>query len=268
LKIKLASGRFISDLDKNGYFCVIGKTLYQTFYDQGLFQPIGKQIQLGDTIFTIVGVAQDWPGSAFFNNDINNSVLIPISTAYLLSKNANISDIVMRLMAHSDIDQIQDQITSYINQNVPGQKIFFRSAKELLKSLSAQQQTFTVLLGLIGSISLIVGGIGVMNVMLVSVLERRREIGIRLAVGAKRADIQSLFLIEAVSLTVAGGILGVICGVIASYIIAKIADWGFTLFVLPPLVGFIVSVLVGIVAGVYPAYQAARLDPIQTLRAE
>jgi putative ABC transport system permease protein len=129
-----------------------------------------------------------------------------------------------------------------------------------------QSVILSVFLGLIGGVSLIVGGIGVMNIMLVSVRERRREIGIRMAVGAKRYDIGALFLIEAVMLSVIGGLLGVMMGILITYVLAVIWHWSFTLSLWPPLAGFSVSVLVGIFFGFYPAYQAARLDPIEALR--
>lgn len=112
--------------------------------------------------------------------------------------------------------------------------------------MTSQKQTLTLLLALIGSISLLVGGIGVMNIMLVSVVERRREIGIRKAVGARRRDIQVLFLVEAVALALFGGLLGVIAGVFTSLIIAVFTAWDFQLFLMPPLVGFLVSVAIGV----------------------
>jgi len=145
---------------------------------------------------------------------------------------------------------------------------FFRSAKELIKSMEAQHKIFTLLLGLIGSISLLVGGIGVMNIMLVSVLERRREIGVRLALGALRKEIQWMFLSEAILLSLSGGFLGIIIGIFASYVIAAFVNWHFTIFLLPPFIGFTVSVFVGIFFGFYPAYKASQLNPIQTLRME
>lgn len=269
LKIQLADGRFISYLDNYRYFCVVGQDLYQKLRNHGMLQnPIGQQIRLGKSLFTIIGIAQEWPQSAYFNSDINNSIIIPLSTSQILEKNVQISDVILQIQQHADIDQVQNDITSYINSVVPGLNVFFRSAKELLKSLGAQQHIFTLLLGVIGGISLLVGGIGVMNIMLVSVLERRREIGVRLAVGAKRKDIMNLFVIEAITLSLLGGVGGVIFGILISLVIAYFAGWGLGVFFLPPLIGFVVSVMVGIIAGVYPAYKAAQLDPIETLRVE
>lgn len=115
---------------------------------------------------------------------------------------------------------------------------------------------------------MIVGGIGVMNIMLVSIVERRREIGIRLAVGARRADIRSLFLIEAIMLSLVGGVSGVFIGMVIAFIIALFWHWEFILFFWPPIIGFTVSVAIGIFFGFYPAYKASQLDPIDALRSE
>ncbi len=266
IKINMLQGRFISDLDGYSTYCVIGRQLYQQLQFNN---PIGKQIKLGKTFFTIVGVADDWQANSFFDQDINHSIIIPIKTAGLLNKYARINNIVMRLTENAAINQVEAAITQYlIGDNNSAQKIFFRSAQELINSMTSQQKIFTWLLGLIGSVSLLVGGIGVMNIMLVSVLERRREIGIRLALGARRRDIQHLFLSEAIVLSVAGGLIGIILGIFISFIIAQFAHWQFAIFLLPIMAGFTISALTGIFFGYYPALQAARLDPIETLRIE
>jgi len=142
------------------------------------------------------------------------------------------------------------------------------SQQDILNAASSTTGIFTTLLSGVAAISLLVGGIGVMNIMLVSVVERKREIGIRLAVGARRSDIRFLFLIEAVMLSLVGGISGVILGVIIAYIIALCWHWEFIFFFWPPVIGFSVSVAIGIFFGFYPAYQASQLDPIDALRSE
>lgn len=266
--IKMKMGRFISDLDTYADYCVLGSKVYQNLNIPSFLNPLGTQIKLGSAVFTIVGIAAEWPENAFFNQDINNSIIIPIETAHLLSKYSSIDNMVIRLQENIDIDQIKNSITKYFSAVAPTKKIFFHSAKEIIKSVTEQRKIFTLLLGLIGSISLLVGGIGVMNIMLVSVLERRREIGIRLALGAKRTDIQWMFLGESILLSVFGGLLGIIIGVATSFIIATIAHWRFQIFIWPPLVGFTVSLFVGVFFGFYPARQASLLDPIQTLRAD
>ncbi len=134
--------------------------------------------------------------------------------------------------------------------------------------MQKQQTTFTVLLGVIGGISLLVGGIGVMNIMLVSVVERHREIGIRRAVGARQSDIKWLFLTESIMLSLFGGVVGVIIGILSSLLIAYIFQWQFFFFATPAIIGFAVSVFVGIFFGYYPAHRASKLDPILLLRSE
>lgn len=266
--IKLKSGRFISTLDKYAFYCVIGADIYQAMKQISFIEPLGQQLQIGKNIFVIVGVADTWPENSFVYANINNAILIPLLATTVLSSYATINNILLRLTEKADISSVQDQIKSYLKRHVSEHQVYFRSAKELIIKMEKQSNILTVFLGLIGGISLFVGGIGVMNIMLVSVMERRREIGIRLAVGAKRRDIAALFLIESIMLSLVGGSLGVILGITIAYFIAWFWDWTFNLFWLPPFVGFSVSTGVGIFFGFYPAYLASKLDPIDALRAE
>lgn len=266
--IELQTGRFVSTLDQHALFCVIGSKIADEIKKQTLITPIGQQIQIGQTIFTIIGIAKPWPENSFVYANIDSSIMVPILTSTDLSKYANITNMIIRLKPGADIENIQQHITRYIKQQAANKRLFFRSAKELIARMGKQSQIFTVFLGLIGSISLLVGGIGVMNIMLVSVVERRREIGIRLAVGATRADIQMLFLTEAILLSLIGGTLGVVIGMLIAYIMAIIWHWEFTLFLLPPMIGFTVSVATGVFFGFYPAYKAAKMDPIHALRSD
>lgn len=268
VRIEIARGRFISALDKYGLFCVIGQSIYNEIKKITFSDPIGQQIQIGKTIFTIVGIANPWPENGFVYANIDNAVMVPILTSTALSKHSTINNIILRLTPGADIEGVKNHLQNYINQEIGSKQLFFRSAKELIAKMTKQSEILTIFLGLIGSVSLIVGGIGVMNIMLVSVVERRREIGIRLAVGAKRSDIRSLFLIEAVMLSLVGGSLGVTIGILIAYIIALFSHWQFMLFLLPPLIGFAVSVATGIFFGFYPAYRASQLDPIEALRSE
>jgi putative ABC transport system permease protein len=268
VRIQLQQGRFISFLDKYEFYCVIGHDIYNAMKDISFKEPLGQQLQIGKNIFVIVGVADPWPENGFIYTSIDNAIMVPILTSLVLSKYAAISNIIMRLTPHADIPKVEEQITSAVNQIISGKQVNYRSAKELISKMKKQSDILTVFLGLIGSISLFVGGIGVMNIMLVSVIERKREIGIRLAIGARRSDIRLLFLIEAIVLSLIGGTLGVVIGILIAYIISAIWHWQFTLFLLPPLVGFSVSVAVGIFFGFYPAYLASKLDPIEALRSE
>lgn len=268
VQIKLQSGRFVSTLDKYESYCVIGRDIYETMKKISFKEPLGQPLQIGKNIFVIVGVADTWPENSFVYANIDHSVMVPIMASTAISKYATISNIIMRLSSNADIPKVEENVTSYINTFLSGKQLSFRSAKELIAKMRKQSDILTVFLGLIGSISLMVGGIGVMNIMLVSVMERRREIGIRLAVGAKRRDIGALFLIESVMLSLVGGVLGVLIGIMIAFIIAKWWHWQFTFFLWPPLAGFSVSVAVGIFFGFYPAYLASKLDPITALRSE
>ena len=267
-KIHMAQGRFISHLDHHNFYGVIGHDIAMALHKQGIENPVGQQIRVGSELLTIVGIMKPWPENSFFNEDVNESVMVPISLIAALSKYARINNMIFELTSDADIDASEESIRQYIRLLVPDQKLFFRSAKQIIESMSHQRRILSMLLGLIGSISLLVGGIGVMNIMLVSVVERRREIGIRMAVGAPPWDIQCLFLMESVVLTLFGGLLGVFTGILIAYIISFFAHWHFTLFWLPPLVGFFVSVAIGIFFGYYPAKQAAQCDPIACLRTD
>jgi putative ABC transport system permease protein len=268
LKLKVSQGRFISDLDQKESYCVLGYSLYKKLVAMGMFEVLGQHILLGDHFFTVIGVLQKTPENMFFLVDVNNSIVVPAFAALSLNNYVTLNNIVFKLKADQDITQIKNSITEVFSDYFPQKKTFFRSPQEIINSMKKQNETFTLLLGFIGSIALIVGGIGVMNIMLVSVVERRREIGVRMAVGAKRRDIQLMFLTEAVVLTLFGGLMGVITGELVALMVAFISRGTFHLYILPLVVGFFVSALVGIFFGFYPARKASLLDPIETLRSE
>lgn len=268
IKIKLARGRFVSFVESFEHFCVIGDGLARQLKEVTLDDPIGKQLRIGQTLYTIVGVAAPWKENGFFNEDINQAVIIPIGGMAMVSKENKINNAVLLLKPDSPIDEVIAEIRQILSSQAPKLAIYSRSAKQIIASMENQGQIFTLLLAVIGSISLLVGGIGVMNVMLVSVSERKKEIGIRKAVGAKNGEIQALFLVESVMLSLLGGILGVSLGLIFTRIMAYFSHWTFTFFFLPPLAGFAVSVATGIFFGFYPARRASKLEPMASLRTE
>lgn len=268
LQLKLHKGRFVSFLDKREFFCVLGNQLYHSIQAQTSFEPVGQQLQIGDHLFTIIGVLEAWPDNGFIYASIDNAVLVPLLASLSLSQYVHLDNLVLQLSPMANIVQVEQQLRHYINQAVADKQLYFRSAKQLITSMKKQSETLTVLLSLIGGISLLVGGIGVMNIMLISVIERKREIGIRLAVGAVAQDIRVLFLVEAVLLSICGGILGVLLGEIISYSVSWYWQWHFELFLLPLLIGFGVSFLAGVSFGYYPAYKASKLNPIEALRSD
>lgn len=267
IHIKLARGHFVSFVDSFEHYCVIGHALAEELKALSMDSPVGKQLLIGKSLYTIIGVAAPWKENAFFNEDINHAIMVPISSMPLLNKDIKINNAVMLLKPDENIDKVISQIKEIIDRQTPDLNIFVRSAKQIIAGMESQGKIFTMLLAVIGSISLLVGGIGVMNVMLVSVSERKKEIGIRKAIGAKNRDIQALFLMESVILSLLGGVCGVLLGLIFTWIIAFFNQWSYTIYLLPPLAGFAVSVATGVFFGFYPARRASLLEPMASLRA-
>ncbi|PJD96636.1 MAG: ABC transporter permease [Legionella sp.] len=266
--VKLTSGAFVSSLQSFEHDCVIGYGVAQQIKAWTLDDPLGKQLRIGQALYTIIGVALPWKENGFFNEDLNQAVILPLGGIRLISKDAQINNAVVLLKPDSPIDRVIEDIKETIHTLNPKLNVFPRSAKQIIASMESQGRIFTLLLAVIGGISLLVGGIGVMNVMLVSVSERKKEIGIRKAVGAKNKDIQTLFLVESVLLSLLGGVLGVVLGLLFTRIVAYFSDWTFTVYWLPPIAGFFVSAATGIFFGFYPARRAAQLEPIICLRSE
>jgi len=268
-KIKIKKGRFISDLDKYSYFCVLGGEMAAKLVGSGMQgELIGKRIRAGNHIFTIIGILEYTSFGGMRPWGINEGMMIPITTAKRFIEGGEIGNIMARMTEGAHHLKAQDEILTYFKKYLGDINMIVHSAEELIERMEKQMKLFTLLLGSVGSISLIVGGVGVMNVMLVSVTERRKEIGIRRALGAKRGDIQSQFLIESIILSMVGGIFGIMLGVSASYIISYFSKWQFLISYLAIVLGFGVSSAVGIFFGFYPARQASRLDPITALRSE
>lgn len=268
LKVQLAAGHFVSSVDHYEHFCVIGQDIAQQMKAISLKDPLGQPLRIGRVIYTVIGIAKPWAENYFFNENINQSVIIPLGGLALVTKETHISHAVALLAPAAPIEQTLAQVQKIVQAYAPALSLFSRSAKQLIQSMEGQAQIFHLLLGVIGCISLIVGGIGIMNIMLVSVNERKREIGIRKAIGASQKDIQLLFLIEAALLTLTGGSLGVLIGLILSYAIAYAYAWPFHIYFLPIFAGFVISLLSGLFFGWYPAKRAAQLEPITCLRQE
>ncbi len=258
MHLTLKTGRFISLLDQLNPFCVIGHDLLPNAKQQ--------QININNTLYTIIGTLTSWPQNNVIYADIDHAMIIPIQSAQFINHHADINNVVMLLSANSDPMMIEEKLTHYFQQHFPTQSISFRSSQLLIDKIRKQNDILTVFLGLIGSISLLVGGIGVMNIMLIAVHERRQEIGIRRAIGATTIDIAALFLAEAVMLSCTGGITGAILGIIAAFIVAMIQHWDFILLWWPILMSVSISIAISLFFSAYPAYKAARLDPIVALR--
>ena len=269
-KLVIERGRFVSELDVRRNFCVVGSQVAERMRRVGATRIIGEVLVAEGRLFTVVGVLRPATDSYSlpFSVEANTSIFVPITTAERFGPQAEIGLVIARAGPDVHHEAAARDIESWFRGRSPKLRIEVESAKQLIEQMESQMQLMTLLLAAIGSVSLIVGGIGVMNIMLVSVAERRREIGIRRALGARRRDIQNQFLIECVLLSLAGGVLGVAVGVASTWIICEMTQWSF--FISEPAVasGIAAASVVGVLFGFQPAYQAARLDPIEALEAE
>jgi putative ABC transport system permease protein len=233
---------------------------------------IGQQVKIGGVPFAVVGILQEKGGSGF--QDPDDQILIPVTT---MQKHFSGSDAVRTIAVSATsadgIEDAKDAITTLLRSEhelgvAEDDDFQILDQAQLLETASAVSGTLTIMLAGIASISLIVGGIGIMNIMLVSVRERTREIGIRKSIGARNRDILSQFLVESVTLSLVGGLVGVVCGLLATFAISSLASWDVSVqpSTIAIAVGF--SVAIGVIFGVWPARQAARLDPIAALRYE
>jgi putative ABC transport system permease protein len=272
-------GEFIAQEHVNGRsrVAVIGDTVAEELFDEDEY-PIGQTIKLNDVPFKVIGVLEEKGGGGFGDED--NVVMIPISTAQTRLFDAGsvrgdliISVIFIQVGTQDKMDAVADRITEVLRER---HRISFRddddftvvNQADLIQVFGQFTAVFTTVLGAIAGISLLVGGIGIMNIMLVSVTERTREIGIRKAVGAKRRDILLQFLIEAMVLSMLGGFVGILLGYGASMALAGLVDLQTVVTMGAILLATSFSAAVGLFFGIYPATRAARLNPIDALRYE
>lgn len=274
----MLSGQFFTnqDVDAAAKVAVFGETVVRNLF--GNSDPTGQVAIVKNVPFTVVGVLTP-KGQSPTGQDQDDVILLPISTAKQKVLGANkanakaISTLMVQASGPAAMDQAQQEMEALLRERhrIPeGQEDDFtvRNLTEVFAAQESSAQVMSILLGAIASVSLIVGGIGIMNIMLVSVTERTREIGLRLAVGAKTRDILSQFLVEAVTLSILGGIIGIVTGLAASALIAHFAQWSTQVSPLSVLMAFVFSALVGVFFGYYPARKAAYLDPIEALRYE
>jgi putative ABC transport system permease protein len=257
-------------IDRGLRVAVLGKS---TADDLGLdATSIGSEISIGGIGFTMIGILQPKGGSGF--EDPDDQILVPVATVqkYFVGGDS-VRSIGVSVASSADMDTTNARITALLRErhelaSTDDDDFEIFDQTQLLEAASSISGTLTLLLGGIASISLVVGGIGIMNIMLVSVRERTREIGIRKAIGARAIDILAQFLVEALTLSLIGGLLGVALGLGISALIAQLAGWSFAFTPTTLVAAVASSLLVGVVFGVWPARQAARLDPITALRYE
>lgn len=265
---QVESGRFFTEdeVKSRRRVAVIGSYVAEQLFPDG--NPLGASISVGRLRMEVIGVLAEKGQSGMGNSD--DLILAPITTVQKkLIGNTNYQVFYIQVKSADYMDQTYNQVYNVLlNRYQDETKFNLRNQAEILSTVQESSQTFTFLLAGIAAVSLLVGGIGIMNIMLVSVTERIREIGIRKAIGARKEEILSLFLMEAVMLSVSGGLLGIVTGYAASAIVAKVSGWNATVTLPSIIIAFLFSIMIGLFFGVYPAYKASGLNPIEALRHE
>jgi putative ABC transport system permease protein len=275
--LTIASGRMFDDREarQGKKVAVIGATVARELY--GDADPVGKRLRVGTVPFEIVGVLTS-KGQAGFGQDQDDIVLGPLQAvrSRIVGRRVrgdNVQTIYVKSATAEDLDRVQEDVTNLLRERHrirQGAEDDFsvQNMASIMEAMSASTRTFTGLLAAVAAVSLVVGGIGIMNIMLVAVTERTREIGLRMAVGARRAWVLYQFALEAVVLSFAGGVIGLLIGIGGAMLMSMLAGWPMAIasWAVPTALGF--SMLVGLVFGAYPAWRAAQLDPIEALRRE
>ncbi|MEK6244135.1 MAG: ABC transporter permease [Pseudomonadota bacterium] len=276
---ELAAGRIFDASDMAGAtkVCLVGQTVARQLF--GGTDPLGQVIRVRRVPFTVIGVLES-KGQSMMGSDQDDLILMPISTARKrvlgsgnLAKQRSVGTIWVKVAEGYDMKAAEEQVRSLLRQRhrlQPGQDDDFslRNLEEVAATQEASSRVLALLLAAVASVSLVVGGIGIMNIMLVSVTERTREIGLRMAVGARTRDILGQFLVEAVTLSLIGGLAGIAIGIATAVGIAEVAGWRIVLSPESVILAVAFAFAIGVFFGFYPARKAARLNPVEALRFE
>lgn len=265
---QVSEGRFISDIDSQyrQKVAVLGATTAENLF--GLNDPVGQNIQIQGNTFKVVGVLASKGSSMGQSGD--DVVIVPLSTAERLLKTTSISQVYLQGKNQQQLDFVMAEVENTMDSMFPNQSNNYSvtNQQDLMNTMTSVDNSMTMMMGGIAAISLLVGGIGIMNIMLVSVSERTKEIGIRKAIGAKRRDILWQFLIESVVLSAMGGLIGILLGLGIGKLLSSMLSMTVAFSTSVVLFSFLFSLAVGVVFGVFPANKASKLNPIQALRYE
>lgn len=272
--IEMELGAFISaqDLNSSNRVAVLGSTVRDDLFGEEA-DAVGQKVRINNFDFRVIGVIEATEGGGVFGSQ-DSMIFIPITTAQnYLSNVSYVSNINVQVEKQDDLDSTKQEIINLLllNHNISDSAsadFTIVNQADIIEAASSTTETFTILLAAIAGISLLVGGIGIMNMMLTAVTERTREIGLRKSIGAKRAEINMQFLSESIVLTLVGGIIGIILGWLISFAISTFAGISTSVSWYSVLLAFGVSVFIGIIFGYYPAQRASKLNPIDALRYE
>lgn len=273
-KMSIKDGIMFTDQDVSSAakVCILGQTVIENLFPDG-DSPIGKTIRFKNIPFKVIGTLEE-KGENTFGQDQDDIILTPYTTIQQrVLAITYIQNIYTSAINENSTDEALKEVTAALRQShnlrdSQDDDFSVRTQAELINTFSSVTQMLTILLAAIASISLLVGGIGIMNIMFVSVTERTREIGLRMAIGGREIDIMFQFLIEAVMISVAGGLIGVVLGITTSYALASILGWPIAITSLSIILSFLVCFATGVFFGWYPARKASYLDPIEALRYE
>ncbi|MGR4041756.1 ABC transporter permease [Pseudomonas sp. 910_21] len=268
MRLQLQEGRFLSEFDAAETYAVVGAQVAQALSQPHDPLRLGDRIRINDYLFQVIGILHPQPAAVLIPVQTNESLFVPLEGMRRISSSAQISNLIARAGPSQDMNQLAAALGDALKKQLPGRSVEVQIPQKIIDGMTRQSRTFGYLLMALGGISLVGGGVGVMNVMLMNVSERRREIGIRMALGARRRDIRNLFLLEAVTLTAVGALSGAVLGMSAAYLYARVSGWQFSLASASLPLGIGSTLLIGLFFGLYPAISASRLQPVEALRDE
>ena len=274
-RLELGAGRFLADLDviDRKRVAVLGASVSRALFP--LQSPLGESVRLGGDWYRVIGTLQERAsprgrGAAIRARDLNRAVIVPLPALDLgASRQADgVDEIVFRVATPEAVVAAAGVAQALVRRATDAEAPEVVIPREILRQRERTQRVFNVVTGAVAAISLLVGGIGIMNIMLASVAERTREVGVRRALGARRRDVAAQFLVESSLLTVTGGLLGSVLGLLGAVLIQAFAGWPTAVHPLMLVVALVVALMIGIGFGFYPAWHAAGLDPVEALRRE